>query len=258
MKLRKIFALSALASFAFGGSAVAADNYDVILGFRTAATGDNDLIINLGDFNTASGFLGGGLLGNFNSALSSAFGANWNTRSDLYWGAAAASTSTLTPKFLLLGNVNGAGYSSMTLANVSAAAGQVGGLYNVGSGLAAGQSMTLSDSQSTSWTYLRSGGGDGSSDIVFGISTTKVSNSLFEQTADFASITGKSTVLMGVTGSGAWTSGGTLSFGSNGDVSFGPTAVPEPSTYGMMGAGALAVAAYVRRRRKAGAREVRS
>lgn len=256
MKLRKIFALSALAAFTFGSSAVAADNYDVILGFRTAATGDNDLIINLGDFKTSSGFLTGGLLGNFGSALASEFGANWNTRSDLYWGVAAGNTSGT--RSVIFGNVNGAGYSSMTSANVSNAAIPVGNLYTASGTLSAGQSMTMLDSLSTSWTFLRSGQADGSGDAVFGVPTTKVSNSLFEQTADFASITDKSTVLMGVTGSGAWISGGSLSFSSNGDVSFSATAVPEPSTYGLMGAGALAAAAYVRRRRMAGAREVRS
>lgn len=243
MTLKNTFRTLALAACALSGTAFAADNHDILLGIRTEATGDNDIVINLGDFLSSSNFTTPGthLIGNFKTFLDTNLGTGWNTSSTNFWGVIGGNTSGT--RVVYAAN-SGAPYGSMTSANVSGGSAQAGGLYVGVSSLAIGQAMTIADSDVNSWTVRK--GAD-----VFGMPNSKVDNLFFEQSTDFSLVSGMSTQLTRVTGSGVWTDLGTITFASNGDVSF--TAVPEPSTYGLMGAGALAAGALMRRRRKAAA-----
>ena len=89
--LAVVLALGAAAMLTSGGAeAATAANGDILLGFRaTGGTGSTkNLVVNLGAATALENATGTVNLGNLGTDLANTYGSSWNTRSDLFWGAA--------------------------------------------------------------------------------------------------------------------------------------------------------------------------
>lgn len=240
MTCKKLLALIALAC---AGTSVAgaAVNHNLYLGFRTAELGDQDLIINLGLFSTIQE---GGLSLNINSQLANLFGSEWNTRNDLSFGMAGANISGT--RVVYASNFTDPNGFERNAGNTGGnlSAGALSTLANQIAALKPNEGGAIDDSNQDSWTgrALTTGG-------VFG--NNILSRSEFETTTDFTSIASKNFDVWSYTqGTSSFANTGmTLSLDNLGNVT-SVSAIPEPSTYGLMGAGALGAAALIRRRRR--------
>lgn len=81
--------------------------------------------------------------------------------------------------------------------------------------------------------------------IAVGALFDGISGNTYQLITGSGTLTNAGSVSFDLTGSSAWS---TAVLGTGGLVTF--TAIPEPSTYGLLGAGALAASAFVRRRKK--------
>lgn len=256
--MKKVIA-SALLAAAVASSAFAASSGDIILGFRaTGGTGaSSNLEVDLGNFDALPN---GGtfVLTNINSDLTSIYGADWATRSDVLWGAAGATllgaTGNTEPSRTLVGTVLAPsslldGFSSTTPYNSTAAATQGGvaakltSVYNTFTGTA---NNVVASSSTTSWTTEV-----GSTPAAFNF----FFKTSFDNNLDLATTSASGTYSAGdlyelVPASGPGTFLGTLAIQSNGDVTFSTfSAVPEPSTYAVI-LGSCVLGFVALRRRK--------
>ncbi len=251
MTLKQTFGIAALALTAFTTEAHAA-NHEIFLGFRTTAIGDNDMIVNLGVFSTLPA---SGVITNINADLAATFGANWNTRTDLFFGAAGA--STLSPRVAYVSNFAD-GFTGSPSAN--SLAGNIIVLdqikWNSTNAITTNKGTqgvnTLvsikADNNASGWSVKA-----GSGSAVFTDSSASLTRSEWEASTDFSLVTSKSFALSSATnGIPGWANnlgGASYYLDSAGNV--GVSAIPEPSTYGLMGAGALGAIALIRRRKSA-------
>lgn len=227
MNFKKLLPLVALAGLAATSQAALINN-NLYLGFRTETAGDNDLLVNLGSFTNI-----GSLNLDLGAQLTEAFGADWGTRGDITFALAGANNTGT--RVLYMSNFgDGSGFTgTFSSSALSSATGQV---YSMNAGI-------VVDTNDGSFTTR--GGTIGS---VFKTNSQVLDRSQWESALNFSNISATEFDVYSYTqGSGAWAETPiTLSLNSAGVVS----AIPEPSTYGLMGAGALGAIALVRRRRK--------
>jgi hypothetical protein len=236
---------------------------DAILGFRVlAGTGSGfEGMIDLGavsQFTANTSFtLSLGSVGAFMSN-SSNFGSDWYTRStsgqvgktDIQWGVVATDNQTnLTNDLWSSRNpaVRSTPWnSSFDQSTPSNFIQGVGTYFNGGGSVAAGtvSAKKLSSSNANSWTNNQPGGGHGTISFGFFNPTNEGNTSTvlaFDQ------------IPQGSTNPG--TKLGTFTWNSDGTVVWnGATAVPEPSTYAMMGLGTLGLVGLMILRRRRAAR----
>lgn len=253
MTLKQTFSLTALALAAFTTQAHAADE-EIFLGFRSdAATADNDMIVNLGLFPSLPT---SGVITNINADLVATFGANWNTRTDLIFGA-IGSHGASSPRVAYASNFVDGYTGNLSLSSITALANKIAiidqmkwdstNVITSGKGTQGINSRVSiqADTNQSGWTYNGGAGG-----AVFG--NNIIARTEWETSTDFSLVSSKSFTLSSLTGTAAWANnlgGATYSLDSAGNISV--SAVPEPSTYGLMGAGALAAISMIRRRRMA-------
>jgi len=267
-------AILALAGIANSTSAQTAAFNDLIFGFRaTGGTGSGvNLEVNLGSVGSFVTQTAGTTvtLGNLSlTDLTANYGASWNTRSDLFFGAIGSTNSipgNLGPnnqanKTIWLTSAAGTSPFTAPAWNRQASASQanaisnIGALYNGFNGSSSNytvgansSSLVFETSQAFSWSTNEAY----SSGTVFQIFNP---NSQFEQStntsggsvyADLYQVTPSAGGAAGtLLGSFALSSAGVLSFTA------GTSAIPEPSTYAaIFGAAAMGVA-LLRRRRQA-------
>jgi hypothetical protein len=235
---------------------------DAILGFRVlAGTGSGfEGMIDLGpvsQFTTTSTFTLS--LGDIGGFMTSNFGADWYTRStsgqvgktDIQWAVVATdSTTNFTNDLWSTRNPairstpwNTSFDQSQPSNDISAA----GSYFNTGGALAAGtlSAKKLSSSNANSWTNYQPGGTHGSISFQYFNPTDEGNTSTvlaFDSVPQATTSVGVGTTL----GTFTWNADATLLWTGS-----AVTAVPEPSTYGMMGLGALTLfgLAFLRRRR---------
>lgn len=252
MTIQKTLGLATLALAAFTTQAHAA-NHEIFLGFRSdAAAADNDMIVSLGLFPSLPT---SGVITNINADLVATFGANWNTRTDLFFGAIGANITGTRVAYA--GNFADGYTGNLSLNAISGLAGQINAIdqikWNSTNGIqtekgAQGINPLVSiqaDDNLSGWTAR--GGQVGA---VFG--NNIITRGEWEASTDFSLVTAKSFTLSSLTGTATWANnlgGATYSLDNAGNISV--SAIPEPSTYGLMGAGALAAVSLIRRRRLA-------
>ena len=151
------------------------------------------------------------------------------------------------------------GTLATSVANVNTGAFNLAGGTLVLNGAGAG-TITLSPGQDFNFTAgiwridLASGldkiiGGGTGSDFVISGGLIDLGGGAIDYTQTYSLIAGFETInISGVGVTGYDTANWQASINNNGELSF--TAVPEPATYGLLGAGALAAASMVRRRRR--------
>jgi hypothetical protein len=229
----KVLALAATTMLAISAAQAAPSNWqsgDILLGFRAfgdPGTAKNVVIdigsaANLGSLNVALG-----------TDLGATFGANWYTRTDIYWGAFGADNSRniwasiasgSTP-WVSLGNGN-----STPKSNLFAA----GSRYNSDISFSNYGSVAVledaSDATQLWQSYLEN-------NFAF---TGSLNNGTIEATTPNA----LDIIAVGTTRNTSGTVAATISVDSSGNV----TAVPEPSTYALIGTGALLFLVTYRRK----------
>ncbi len=260
--MRKTLALGALAALALAALAprASAANNEIYLGFRSAdVTPDKDLVVNLGLFSSLTTRTPGTIITNINADLVATFGANWNTRTDLFFGAAGSNTISGFRTVYASNFVDGyTGSNTLSVLNSTTGAisviDQV--LWNSTNGIQSNKGVSgvntlvsiQDDTNASGWSSKLTTGPS-----AFNNTTMPLSE--FETDTDFSVVTKKSFSISTYTqGQTAWVNNvNSVSYflDSAGNIGVNASAVPEPSTYGLMGAGALAAASYVRRRRKA-------
>lgn len=247
--------LLALAGFALPQGAQAATlSYgvgDLLMGFyATGGSGvGSSYVVNLG---SASGFRDGTTtgalsLGNIGQDLSDTFGANWRTDGNVYWGFIGATSSNVGTT--VNGDPGRTLYASSTGSALTRAGSttQNGVISNINSMLAE-QGFTVSGSSTansnvaslktnTGLTWNAYADPNVGSGFSYGANLTG---------SPSASLDLYRIVRTGIDdGTGFTTGSGTLegyfSINNSGIVSFTAAAVPEPSTYALLGLGLLAL-----------------
>jgi hypothetical protein len=207
-------------------------NQDLIVGFTTQS--GSDLIYDLG---SAASVLGGTAGVNDTWNLSSLLTGNLSTVSADYWGVIGDNKTAQTPAHAVYttiqtpGSLSGTGqWSPIDTADKT--------IYGSFATAGAGQYASVATGNSASWN----------TETISGALTTDYVNAYGNpNTLGVGSID-----LMQVLNDGsAKTDVGTFSLSSGGVLSFTPTAVPEPATYGVLaGAGLLVVSLRNQLRRK--------
>ncbi|MDD5348926.1 MAG: PEP-CTERM sorting domain-containing protein [Chthoniobacteraceae bacterium] len=272
MKIKNILMTAAIALV--GVASAHADSYqrgDLLLAFRapTGTTGaDINFVIDLGaatDFRNLTGTL---QLANVGSQLASIYGSDWNSRTDLSWGVVSTDAKTGSA-------VNGdpAKTSYISLAEASF------GTHSDDPTFGSGARSTISTQvYAFSDAFAASAGANATTGISMGSSTTGSWSYYYDDSQNMTYSFGSGISFEGAVGNGVDTSDaaldlfrilnttsganptGTVGLGSyegsftlsnNGQISFTDNlqAVPEPSTYAMLGVGAVAAFGVMRRRR---------
>jgi hypothetical protein len=258
--LVKFLFLTTAALALVGTSAKAApvifNNGDLILGFRaTGGTGSAiNLQINLGagtfyrDQNNS--FFN---IGNFNTDLEAAYGVGWSSRSDISFGIVGVFDKNLGPSGVgTVTNGDGqrtiyasngtAGYSMGSTGNMGSIATDIfslNGAFDTAEDAATTVSALVDTASINSWSTFVPGGGSGpfsgaGNSFESSFSGGAGSLELYRYIPRTSgAITEPQTPLIGV-------SQGTFNIASNGQLTYG-IAVPEPSTYALMGLGLLAL-----------------
>ena len=262
---------TAMAAFTF-------TNGDLILGFQTTGVGsDKNVYFNLGSGTGLRDNGNQGLLGNVGTALSSAFGPTWYSRSDIYFGVIGNLNSGPTSGFGAINPVNGDASRTHYISAAAAAPGTgtlrpangpiAGGLGSSGNLVSsmetsfndilavqtAGNTLTVDQQDapgawSQGWSVRNPVPGNAFSLFTGGIQQNfgKATPSTY---ADVQRVVATNTglngfpVIPGVIGGGTYEF--TVAIGSNGSIS----AVPETSSSLLVGAIGI-FAAFNRRRRQ--------
>lgn len=246
---------------------------DLLIGFRSNTNTTETLVVNItnGAFANAAAVRDsnsnpGTVMANIGAALTSTFGADWATQADLSWGVVGVySSSSFDPavdgdpaRTLYVSRPNSAGSvgtqsstafsvgtntTQNTIANNIAGFQQSFASYG-GATLNGGDAAVIATSNVNTWEDFTSGASDfGIGSNIEGIAGTSTGRVL-----DLYRILGSTTDAnpTGPLRSGTWE--GTISLGTNGDVTFSVAAVPEPSraVLALGGLGAL----FLRRRRR--------
>jgi hypothetical protein len=255
MKKALFAALLALGS-AIAVQAVIPTN-DLVLGFRNDGSGagvgtTSNIVVDLGSI---SNFVSGGSFYTPGTTVStginlaslnfaSTFGSGFLTDAGLQYGVVGTNGNTTTTRTLYVSadatpsSLNGTANSTPWLVrSATSQSTQAAKFLTAYSNNNAGSATVTATSSSTSWTALET-----PAVIAFG----QFDTGLFE-----TQITGQADLYQMTPSAGTGTNGvylGTFSIAGNGDVNF-TAAIPEPSTYAaILGAVALAVAAYRRRK----------
>ncbi len=236
---------------------------DFLLGFRaTGGTGAaSDVLVDLGPgtFLTSSvpvTFT----LGNLNSQLTGTFGASWFTRTDLFYGAAAATqtgdaTRTLYASFpdTGIGGVSDNPWARLGNTAAQAVINKINGeglAYNNYSPTAAAPAVVQGTTDTNSYASYMPGGTSTNAGPAPGISYAQ-----FNPTIEASNPSGSSLDIIQLVPSATTGQPGTdlgdLSIDSNGVVTFTPEAaeVPEPSTSASIALGTGLLVAFVIHRR---------
>lgn len=259
-------ASSAMGAFTF-------TNGDIILGFQaTAGQGaTKNVFFNLGAGTAVRDNAGIGLVGNISTTLTSVYGANWYTRTDLYFGAVGNLRGNTNTGIGSAGAVNGdpsrtfylstptvnpsegtliaaAAYPGSALGsaatNLSGTETMIVGLTTEGDGAAILDQGAQPVEWSNGWTTWNPTPG-----ASYGVFTGGVQQSFGQGGSNtYADIqrvlsTNTGATPTGVIGGGTYET--TIAIGSNGSISM----IPEPST--SLLAAAAGIALVVRRRRNA-------
>jgi hypothetical protein len=247
---------------------------DIFIGFfATGGTGATlDYIVNLGQ---ASQYTTGTAAFNLSTSgigadLTTAFGAGWSTRSDLYWGLFGVDFNTHgdagTPRQTLYASNAELTLGTQATAFNRATAGVQGNvgtsMNNVATAYTFGNNAPGSDHPTTNPVGLiqavgdpNSYGGTQSVDSLtsFGAGTSLIGggwntfeNGAATQAADLFKLAPK---VGGGTQPGTYQGTFTIN-GTSGAISFQPTPVPEPSTYGLMIGAAAILLVVVRKFRR--------
>lgn len=253
--------LAGLAATASAQSTISAADGDLFLGFyATSGTGvASNLEVDLGSISTYTTTLADGNLHSISKLsaadLSSTYGASWNTRSDLFWGAAGwggQSTNAIiyaTKVESTLGTMS-TPYDIQSKGARGTAKGSIQSLATALNGFTSTTnsafSAVVATSDGSSWSSLA----NPSSTVDFSLFDTTA----FDNTTNIANGSYSVSDLY-LVGNGVVTYVGSLGLKSDGslwyssDASDFATAVPEPATYAAI-IGALALGAVVIRRRR--------
>lgn len=241
-KLAKVAVV--VAGLALVAQVANAANNDLLLGFNGNSS-SSDYVINLGNstslFNSSSvvDLSSDFSLSTFNSTFSSVNGTKMG---------AGGGTSSLNPIFFFTENRGSAGDSSTALSltppsiTTTVASGAAGAFNGISPFPAAGTGTLINNGNATSFTSQMT---TLQNNTGLNPSTAIGSGVIYEDLWQATKTTGTST---------AWVYKGYLTFdttGANPLLTFTPTAVPEPSTYGLFGGmGILALAMRRQLRRK--------
>jgi hypothetical protein len=237
-----------VAGLALVSQVAQAANNDLLLGF-TGNGASSDYVINLGNASSVVG-VGSGSVVNLSSDFNlSTFNSTFSSVNGTMMGVGGG-TSSLNPVFFYTQNRGLAGDSSAALSgtpptqtagNVSAEAGYFNGVIGAFSSLgSAGGSATIANNDPNSFTSKVTSGAPGSllGDKSLADSSAIGSGVIYEDLWEATKV--------GTTSS-KWTYTGYFTFDTTGSsplLTFTAAAVPEPSTYGLLGgAGLLVVAA---------------
>jgi hypothetical protein len=239
---------------------------DLVLGFQitdNAGTGaTTDLEVDLGAYSNFTTLEGSGSVLNLNvggvvdsglgglsaTDLSSTYGAGWNSRTDLTWSVFGTRGNPSKESFL--SSPSGATLNDETSTPLGNLSGKMGTVVTNLNGQAqtansATASTALQTSTVGSYTFQITGNNAFTSDWNNGGSVGGT-----QQGVSSAGAT--SLELFDLTNHSSSTPGievGTFTLGSNGSLTFTATsAVPEPSTYALMGVGAFMLMLVMRRR----------
>jgi len=255
MKIKNILAASAIALVSVS-SANAVLTYtagDVLLGFRTST---KDLVIDLGSYTNFTPSNTNVLVAHLASDLV-ALDASWTTNTALSWGAigyanpGASNGLIFVSKGETTPGTPVTGWTQTTKSNTTAIYNNISSYTNTGftsqtsnTTVANGLITTPSSTTSQDWNNYVTGSITGYSGISFG----KFSSTIEANATGGSVITSTALDLFKMTanGSGAAPLQGTFTLTSGGDVYF--NAVPEPSTYAMIGFGGLGLLGMLRRR----------
>lgn len=248
---------------------------DLLIGFRSNTNTTETLVVNItnGAFTNAAGVRdsnsnSGTVMANIGAALTDAFGADWATQTDLTWGVVGVySSSSLDPavdgdpaRTLYISrantagtvgvqgsaalNVTGGNTAQNNIANAIAGFQQSFDTYG-GTTQNGGDVAKIATSNVNTWEDFTSG----SSDFGTGTNIEGVAGTSTGRVLDLYRILGTTTDAnpTGPLRGGTWE--GTISLGTNGDVTFTAAAVPEPSR-AILALGGLTVL-FMRRRRRA-------
>lgn len=251
--------------------ATAATTYaagDILIGFRaTGGTGSTtSLVVNIGnsqtirDNNTTNS-----VLANIGAALASAYGSGWESRTDLFWGAAGVGQKFTTDpvangdpgQTLYLTRAGGAGNVGMqntanpTTSGTTGHTGVVNKVYDWETafqgftGTTANGGLVAFMDTSLVNTYDEFTGTTSDWTSSFNTDAAVTGGSVLDLYRILGTTTGANPT--GTARTGAWQ--GTLSLGTDGTISFNPGLVPEPSRtlLAATGLGFL----FMRRRRRA-------
>ncbi|MBK8039974.1 MAG: PEP-CTERM sorting domain-containing protein [Verrucomicrobiaceae bacterium] len=260
--------VAGITAFATQASATTYVAGDLLLSFRASGgfNSDKNLVVNLGQADTVYRSAGGNLANivDIGTLLTSTYGANWNTRADLFWGIAgvAQTDQFATPidgdptrtnylsrqqtsynpgtKTSTAWSVSGSTSRANIANNITTFAGNFDAF-----SAAVTDTAVLDATAGGSWNSFNTG-----STTFGGVSGTIEGN--------FASGTGATALDLyrilnsnsgasptGTVGTGSWE--GTFTINNAGQVGFAVTAVPEPSRALLAGLG-LAGIAFRRRR----------
>ena len=276
LSLLALAVLSAVALTATNASAALTYSAgNLLLGFRSGGSETYSYIVNLGQASlfrdattTFNVSIGGVTTGSLGSDLTNAFGSSWSTRTDLYWGIVGGLVSNATPdkaNTVYVSSATATPGGSTSLANSSAPV-QSGYRSQIGS---RGTSYTTSNTATPNSTgpantvglfqtnadvnsWASALGGSGSN-----TASSNAFNSGFTIEASVGSAANKldlyRLIPTGTTGVGYTAPGsydiGTFSINSSGTVNY-VSAVPEPSTFMMLGLGAVGAGFIAIRRRQ--------
>lgn len=278
----KLSALAAVLAFSVSAHAATVDYDagDLVMSFYTkSGTGSTlNVSVGLGDLATAfrGNLNGGGVLtgstywtsnnnGTFTfnlgtalgTVLDNAFGSGWYNRSDLYWGISGVLTSSATASAVggdprrtvyVSHDASSASYSGLGASTVGSVATNMTGFQGAFDVLQPDNGQTLvatySDSIANSYEYWQYNGDTRLADWGYLTGANSTVSTTLAVDRILALTSGANPT--GTVGNGQ--SIGTFSLGSNGTLTF--SAVPEPSTYGLLIGGLLTVGFMMWKRRR--------
>jgi len=252
MNIKVLAAIAAFSAAAFAAHAQVATSFgDLVLGFKPA-TGTTNVEIKLGSISTFQSATGTLDLGNFNSVLSAAYGADWatNTTTGLAWGVVGSAGNTAvgdvaktawatsawnTANAASLGAQNSTSFGSFSSSALGTTVTKVNSVYTSLTGATAGQTSGSAVTNTTGvW------GTNAPFNLTGALFTNQVTSLALGQTYSAADLyrLAINTVPAGIMG--------TFALDQSGEVTF--TVIPEPSTYAaILGLATLGFVAIRRR-----------
>ena len=273
-----LFALAVLAGVVMSATNASAASYsagNLLLGFRNGGSENYSYYVNIGAASLYEGATPGSTfnlsIGSLGTELTAAFGSSWSTRTDLFWGVVGAVQVDTAPDpahtIYLSSATATAGHSTVINNSTDGLQGgwyskiaTTGTLYkNTNSGAAANTTalgltkptIGLYQANSVTSSWGASTGGNNAyaapSSFTTGAAIEAVVGGVANQ-LDLYQLVASDAASAGASGFSASGSHdlGTFSINSSGTVSF--AAVPEPSTWALMGLGFGVVVLAVRRR----------